>query len=513
MNKNYKIEDYIGIIFFIGAIIILLSLIFNPITHLFIQVDEYFTIGLIHLPILNGIQLTAIDVHPPLYYLILKFITKILTFLHISYSTLYVSKLFSILPYFILLLVSGTKIRKEYGWLTAGIFILTIGIMSDFYIYYITARMYSWCLLLLLLSFLSLKGIIENDNTKSWILLTIFTILGAYTQYYVTISSIVLYIILLIYILLKTEDNKINIKSILLNIKNLKFKKWLLSVVVIIISYLPWISITMQKAQGVANGSGSWLQPPNFKEIIDIIISTITPSTTTLIKILAIGVLIIFLYLIISKYKSNEKIENNYILIGIGIFLGTLIITTVISILFTPILYYRYFLPSTGILWFIFSILIGKIENKKKLGILLILILILGVINISTINHPLYDEQSKKDFFPEQSVKEYKLLHELNNNNSIIIYSGGWAVLQIENNLYKTKGYTLDNTIGNVKLKGLKSKLIKTKQLKKIIKKNKNKNIYIITDTHDKYYKKLNFKNSVKIGEIWNKRRIVYVLK
>lgn len=136
MNKNYKIEDYIGIIFFIGAIIILLSLIFNPITHLFIQVDEYFTIGLIHLPILNGIQLTAIDVHPPLYYLILKFITKILTFLHISYSTLYVSKLFSILPYFILLLVSGTKIRKEYGWLTAGIFILTIGIMSDFYILY-----------------------------------------------------------------------------------------------------------------------------------------------------------------------------------------------------------------------------------------------------------------------------------------------------------------------------------------------------------------------------------------
>lgn len=219
LNKKLELTDYIGIIFFIIAIGILCIMIFNPLNHLFIHYDEYFTFGLIHLPITNAIKVTATDVHPPLYYIILKIVTKILTILHIHFDTLYVLKLVSIIPYFILLLLSETKIRKEYGWLTAGIFIFSIGVMSNFFIEFITIRMYSWGLLFLLLSFICLKKIITESNNKSWILLTIFTVLGAYTHYFVALSLGVLYLSLLIYILFIEGEEEKTISKIFSNLK------------------------------------------------------------------------------------------------------------------------------------------------------------------------------------------------------------------------------------------------------------------------------------------------------
>lgn len=502
MNKNYKIEDYIGIIFFIGAIILLLSMIFNPLNRFFIHIDEYFTIGLINLPIINGIQLTAVDAHPPLYYLILKVVTKILNILHIHGKGIYLLKLVSVIPYFILLLVSGTKIKKEYGWLTAGIFIFAIGIMGNFYINYITLRMYSWSLLFLVLAFISLKGVIENNDTKSWILLTIFTILGAYTHYYLVMSSFVLYIILLFYILTKTEDNKINLIPIFSNIKSGEFKKWVLSVISIIIAYIPWLAIAMKKATSVTNGKSTWISPITVDRFFNLLTNLFTPSKIMVIKIIAIITLIVIFYLAISKYKEDRKnVENSYILMGIGVLLGTLLISTLISIFLKPILVERYLLPVAGVLWFVFAILIGKIENKKKLAILLTLILVLAIgsslTNIDNL-HNLY----------KKGMNDKQALEEMNNNNSIIIYSSVPSTLLFENQLYKSKRYTPSKVFGKVNLK-LKSKTFKSKDLKKIIKKNKGKKIYLIKNYHNK--KKV-FKNTTehKICTMGQDKYIIY---
>ena len=179
----------------------------------------------------------------------------------------------------------------------------------------------------------------------------------------------------------------------------------------------------------------------------------------------------------------------------------TLLISTLISIFLKPILVERYLLPVAGVLWFVFAILIGKIENKKKLAILLVLILIL------TLGSASYDLNSS--IHHEKHYKDYKLIKKLNKKNNIIIYTSNFAVLQFENNLYKTKGYTLNNTIKNCKLK-VKSKLITEKEIEKIRTENKNKRIYLIQDNHREDVK---LGKKVKIGQIWYSKMAVYRLK
>lgn len=479
LNKKLELTDYIGIIFFIMAIGILCIMIFNPLNHLFIHYDEYFTFGLIHLPITDAIKVTAWDVHPPLYYIILKIATKILTVLHIPFDTLYVLKLVSIIPYFILLLLSGTKIKKEYGWLTAGILIFSIGIMSDFFITFITIRMYSWGLLFLLLSFICLKKIITESNNKSWILLTIFTVLGAYTHYFVALSLGVLYLLLLIYILFMEGEKRRGINKLLSNIKGKNFKKWILSVISIIILYLPWIPIVIEQITGV--NEGYWIKPLTLEKIIYFFTYSVTTSTPTIMKILAIITLIIILILFISKYKDGEKEENFYIFTGIFIFIGTLLIGTIISLISQPILVERYLLPSIGVLWFVFSILIGKIKNKKMLIPILVIILILtiGLIsaNINACSN-MYDK----------GIYDKNVIQKMDNENTIIIYNTGRGAMQLGNNFYKAKQYSLNIDI----YKKTKAKKINEKQLTKLMENNKNKKIYII---EKKENKKINVKN------------------
>ncbi len=477
LNKKLELTDYIGIIFFIIAIGILCIMIFNPLNHLFIHIDEYFTFGLIHLPISNVIKITAADVHPPLYYIILKIATKILTVLHIPFNTLYVLKVVSIMPYFILLLFSGTKIRKEYGWLTAGISIFTIGIMSKFFIEFITIRMYGWGLLFLLLSFISLKKIITESDNKSWILLTIFTVLGAYTHYFVALSSGVLYLLLLIYILFIEGEEEKTISKIFSNLKGKNFKKWILSVISLIILYLPWIPVVIAQVTKVNNDY--WIKPLTLEKIIYFFTYSVTNSTTTIMKILAIITLISILILFISKYKDGKKEENFYIFTGIFIFIGTLLIGTIVSLISQPILYDRYLLPSIGVLWFTFAVLIGKIQNKKKLTIILILILILTIGAISTNINTCSDLQ-------DTGIKEHDLFKKIDKEDNIIIHNWDRTAMEFENILKKPKQYVGNNkyaekskdVIGNNKY-DIKSKEITDEEINKIIEKN-HKKVYII---------------------------------
>ena len=73
MEFNRKNKDIIGKFFFALSVIILIYMLVTPLNHLILHVDEYFTLTLINFNVNEMVRLTAADVHPPLYYLILKF--------------------------------------------------------------------------------------------------------------------------------------------------------------------------------------------------------------------------------------------------------------------------------------------------------------------------------------------------------------------------------------------------------------------------------------------------------
>ena len=178
----YEKRDWLGILFFGAAILILLYMFISPLTNTIINIDEYWTYSLVNLPFMEGMTVAIHDVHPPLYYWILYLFTPF------GLGNLYLLKVVSIIPYILIMVVSATKIREDYGWLTAGLFVFCLGVMTDFFVEFLTIRMYSWGLFFLLMVFIYYKEVITRWDKKSWVLLTLFTLLSVSTQYFLALT-------------------------------------------------------------------------------------------------------------------------------------------------------------------------------------------------------------------------------------------------------------------------------------------------------------------------------------
>ena len=224
----YEKRDLLGKIFFGAAILVLLYMFISPLTNMFINVDEYWTYSLVNLPFMQGMIVAVHDVHPPLYYMILYLFTPF------GLANLYLSKVVSIIPYILIMVVSATKIREDYGWLTAGLFVFCLGLMTDFFIEFLTIRMYSWGLFFVLMSFIYYKEVITHWDRKSWVLLTLFTLLSAYTQYFFAITCGLIYLLILVEILNNNKD---------------KLKQFGKSVLALIILYAPWMIVFVHQIQ------------------------------------------------------------------------------------------------------------------------------------------------------------------------------------------------------------------------------------------------------------------------
>ena len=167
------------------------------------------------------ISTTAENVHPPLYYIILKIFCKIFNPLD-NLSFVLLGKVVSLLPVALLLAFSFTKIKKEFGILTAGIFsfslVSSLGVMT----YATVIRMYSWGLFFITIQLAFVYDIIHRKDTRlAWIIFTIASICATYTHYFAAIASIIIYLVLFAYLLHKNKK---------------ELKKWIASAIVSFVS-------------------------------------------------------------------------------------------------------------------------------------------------------------------------------------------------------------------------------------------------------------------------------------
>ena len=88
--------------------------------------DELFTVGMIKYSYGELINFTARDVHPPLYYMIVKFFVDLCKLIAPEVSAVAIAKIVSVFPYFVLLLYSVTFIRKRFGVFAGGLFIFCV---------------------------------------------------------------------------------------------------------------------------------------------------------------------------------------------------------------------------------------------------------------------------------------------------------------------------------------------------------------------------------------------------
>ena len=402
---NIDVCDNIGKILFVVSVLFLGYMILSPLNGLFIHVDEYFTYGLMYFNIGDMIAVTGNDVHPPLYYLILKAFTFILSSLNIHYDLLYAMKIVSVIPYILILIFSFVKVKRDYGWFAAGLLPFSLVVMSEYLMYFITGRMYSWGLLFLLISFIYYRNLLNTQDAKSWIIFTICSVLGAYTHYFVAIPSFILYMILLVnYIREKAE-----------------LKKWFISVIAAVVAYVPWIFTLMRQVGGVSEGY--WIKPIDFSSVLEFFGYYATNLGNIFIIILAIISLAVMLIILFRNYDELEG-DSLFILSGFIVFAGTIIIGCVVSFVMQPILIARYLMPAGALVWFSIAVLIGKIENRRIFSICLVLILLLtcaGLYNVAVSTHDTYAD----------ALNDKKLIDSIDSDDSIVIFNAGTGLMGI----------------------------------------------------------------------------------
>ena len=439
----YEKRDWLGILFFGAAILILLYMFISPLTNTIINIDEYWTYSLVNLPFMEGMIVAIHDVHPPLYYWILYLFTPF------GLGNLYLLKVVSIIPYILIMVVSATKIREDYGWLTAGLFVFCLGVMTDFFMEFLTIRMYSWGLFFLLMVFIYYKDVITRWDKKSWVLLTLFTLLSVSTQYFLALTCGLVYLLIFAEILTEHKD---------------KIRQFAKSVLALIVLYAPWGIVFIHQIQTHANDAKEGFELVN---VIHYFTAFAIKSQNfrldmVIFKIIAIIFLIFILVLI---YKKKDKFSAA----GVFLMYATLAIG-ILSLMssFTNSMRVRYLVPVFGIFWLSASIVIGKIKDYKVLAIALVLVLLLAGASLAITNE---DINSRLAF----NEKKASFLDGINNNDSVIVYNTDYGYKVLHNDLNNTsKQYTLSDSYfysGDVEV---------CKDFDKILKENPDKNIYLV---------------------------------
>ena len=390
LNKNT-----IGQLFFTISILMLMYMLINPLTQVIANINEFFTLTLINFPISDILHILGGETNPPLYFLLVKGLSKLA-------NDFAILKVFSIIPYAIVLILSTFKLRKDYGWLTAGLFALAIAVMSEFFITYSILRPYSWAMLFTLLSFIFFMDIITTANKTSFILFTLFSVLASYTHYYGLITAVVLYIILLFHILTHNKD---------------KIKYLAISMIAGIVLYAPWIPTLVKLLQSM-NPLGDLTTDSIIQSFAHFAYSGDTLFSMITLIILAI-VLLIYL---------KEKDENRtLVLYGIAAYFATVLVIILISIIIKPIMVTKGLVVASAILWLAISIMVGKMQNKRMLLISLsfiVLLLISGIGSMVVANGDAYQNGLAHTEALDQIIED--------NNSTIIITNPGLAMYLLD---------------------------------------------------------------------------------
>lgn len=342
LSKKWLIGCYILVFF--GFIIELLSCFGKG-----IWADEAFTLGLIKHPYKDVISLTAADVHPPLYYILLKIWIDVWNVFLSTDTTITLAKIFSMLPGIILAVLSLTKVRKIFGDYVAATWILATLSMSCLLSNGVEIRMYSLALLFVSLSLLEMYQILHNNQALHWVIFVLSSLAAAYTHYYACIAVSVLYIGIFFWFLIKNRTG---------------IKKWILASLFTVIGYLPWLFVFLKQAKTVSGNY--WINEIGTRTIVSYA-SCLFDNNLILVLILS---------LIIHVVRSKKVFETEHYagIFGIFVPLWIIFVGVVASILIRPVFVIRYVIPGISCMWFGTIILVKLLHNTNFQKLLLLLI-------------------------------------------------------------------------------------------------------------------------------------------
>lgn len=378
------------------SILFLFSVVFIGfnINHKSVWFDEIFSLELAKTTYKQIWTITADDVHPPLYYWMLKAFSQIFGY------TISVSRFFSAIPIFLGIAMGYTHIRKLWSNKVAFYFMLLMLLHPAMHYPTYDIRMYSWALFFVLTTYIYAYKFLKNLDNKDLIVVLIFALLSAYTHYYALLAVAGIFLVLSILIYNKKRD-----------------KLWILFGVGLcfIVGYSPWLIHLFSQVSEVSEDY--WI-----KDVVNWgnIFYLLSPFR----KLQFVGYILIpaIIFSLVYTFRSGKH-EAKCIkegLIALLVFLIPSLVGLIFSLTIRPVFINRYLYPSIGIFFIAFAILFSSLSLKNK-GNLAIVVLFFGFTTFETIRATKKETQK----FREIEARNDKFNHfisEVGNKNFTFVH-------------------------------------------------------------------------------------------
>lgn len=320
--------------------------------------DETYTKSMLNGTLSDFFSKFKNDLHPPLYYLGLRLYTGLFG---ITATSLRFFSVMGVLATLLLGYFAGQRLFGKQGALYLCLMLMSVPMMA---VYSHQARMYTWAAFSITGVFIYSCLFIRTGSTRDLILLSVFTIAAMYIHYYGTIAALVANLYVFLHLVIT---------------KNQKWFSHLLTLIICIILFLPWISVFFVQVRRVQHAF--WVPEVSLRTIISCFTIPFTEQfrTTGFSRILtALMYALIFLTIILSFTKSFSE-HRLVVWLSLFTFLGTLLVAAIISLFSQPLLYSRYVAVIVTMLVMPVTVILSLMKIKWVKIILIPVILFLGI--------------------------------------------------------------------------------------------------------------------------------------
>ncbi len=297
--------------------------------------DEAWTMVFIAPSYVESVGLIAADVHPPLYYLIVKGAVDVVHALCPGVPAVYVVRMCSVIPVLSLAVIGVTYIRNRYGRLPGTLFAVLVACMAPMIDMSIEMRMYSWALFFVTLTYLFAERLSPKGNMWLWCGFVLFSLGAAYTHYFAIVAVLPAYLYVLVV---------------------MRSRIWVLFLVCLIVvaCYFPWLLVFINQATRV--GAGYWISPVGMQELMRVF-GILLPDG------FCVAMLLLLLCLALLEDQQKEQKYKGIVCMLVPVFV--VLVGWVASLAFRPVFVARYLFPAVGVMWYGAVILLSRYQNRN----------------------------------------------------------------------------------------------------------------------------------------------------
>lgn len=353
--------------------------------------DEAYTFALIRHSFREIWQITAADVHPPLYYFLLKVLSAPFGY------PLYLCRFLSAMPVVLTLAIGGWQVEKCFGKRTALLFMGAYLLFPYAMTCAAEVRMYGLSQLFVTMCALFAYRAYGENRRKYWVLFFLFGTCAAYTHYFALVSAGIIYGLLLL--------------AVLTGKRNL-WKRWTLASVATIVLFLPWLgSFVAQLAYKVSNEY--WIEPITLSTVVNYGLTLFSANGMAAFPLFFALVYGIAFVVLLAGGKKWAMVG----LVALAVPLGTLAVGLLASILVRPVFVIRYLLPSVPLLVFFFAYSLAGIRTEALVASLVTVCLMGGISNSLVVAKTcIFPEENRLTRTVVASLPEYDVCVTLSGN-------------------------------------------------------------------------------------------------